>query len=83
MQFHDRIDAIEKRASLTNLSLKEVCEGAGESYATVWRWRQPRANPTQRTLDRVLGKLEAYLDKKEAALGRALARRPGRARPAA
>lgn len=78
MQFNRRIAAIEKRAAKLNLSLPEVCVDAGVRYSTVWRWRQPGANPKHATLESVFGKLEACLSKKEADLRRALARQASR-----
>jgi transcriptional regulator with XRE-family HTH domain len=75
MQFQRRIDAIEKRAATLNFSLPEICSEADVEYSTIWRWRQPGANPKQRTLDRLLGKLERHLEKKEGQVRRLLGRR--------
>ncbi len=79
----NRIREIEVRAGAINLSMHQLCIEAKVSEATFWRMRGPNANPKVKTLEKVLSKLEGHLDKKETAIGRALARRRDRARPAA
>lgn len=70
--------AIEQRAEALNLTPHELCAEAKVPHSTFWRMQQPDANPKVKTIERILGCLEAHLDKKEAALRRALARQASR-----
>lgn len=83
MEWIARLHDIERRAGLVNMTLHELCVEAAVPHTTVWRLRQPDADPRVKTLKRVLEPLEKLLDKKEAALRRALACRRGSPRPAA
>lgn len=69
-----RIRQIEARARAANLSLHELCVEARVPQSTLWRLRQPGADPRVRTIARVLTPLEELLSRKEARLRRALAR---------
>lgn len=68
MQILDRIDAIDERARRLNLSLREVCLGAKVEYSTVWRWRSGECSPIVSTFDKVVGRLEGELVRREAKL---------------
>lgn len=74
MQVTNRIDEIERRARAINLTLHQVCRGAGQHYSTIVRWRQGQ-NLTLHTFERVCAALEHELDAREAAVREALAER--------
>ncbi len=68
MQYLDRIDAIEARARAINLTLGELAKDASVHPSTVMRWRSGTCDPKHRTLQRILGRLEDALEKRELAI---------------
>lgn len=62
MEYLIRIDDIETRARAVNMTLHEVCAKAGVKFHGISRWRSGDVNPTVRTVNRDLSKLERFLD---------------------
>lgn len=58
MDYISRIRDVERRARVVNLTLHRVCRRAGVPYHSVGRWLNGSVNPTVRTIDRDVIKLE-------------------------
>lgn len=72
MQFHDRINAIETRASVVNMSLFQLCRVAKVDYTRVYRWKTGENSPTVHVLEKHLGALEGTLCEVEERILKAL-----------
>lgn len=87
MQFLERINAIEARLQVINLTLWQLCQDAGVDYGTVQRWRNGETSPLARTVEKHLGALEGALAKTERSILTKLKKRkrrsssPAAARP--
>lgn len=79
MQFLDRINAIEARLGVINLTLWQLCRDAKVDYGTVQRWRNGETSPLARTLEKHLGALEAALTRAEQSIVKKL-KKPKRRR---
>lgn len=76
MQFQDRICAIEKRASVVNLSLFLLCREAKVDYTRLYRWKTGENSPTIQVLEKHLGALEGKLCEVEERIRQALSQPP-------
>jgi hypothetical protein len=65
MQIHDRINALNDRAAVLNLSLWRVCKLAGVDYGTVSRWRNNECNPTINRFSEFTTKVESQIESLE------------------
>lgn len=61
----ERIAAIETRCQVVKMTLHELCCVSSVAYHAVSRWKSGEVNPTVRTLNRDLTKLETKLDEVE------------------
>lgn len=61
MDYKCRIDRIIERARRLHMPLGNLARQAGISPSTLYRWRQPAANPGIRRMNRVLDDMEQQL----------------------
>lgn len=65
MEYRERIDAVEARAQVINLTLHAICRRAGVNASNVLRWRSGAVSPTERTLSRDVTALEVAVAEAE------------------
>lgn len=56
MKDHDVVYEIERAAWRANVSVRRLCELAGVSYTTFWRWKQGTHSPLHENVQLLLAK---------------------------
>lgn len=73
MEHLERIQEIEDRARVVNVTMTALCERAGVSTNLLYRWRTARSSPTYRVFDRAMSALSLELDTIERGIFKRLA----------
>lgn len=60
-----RLEQVQARAAMINISIAELCGFAGQKPGTVYGWLRADRDPQMGNFGRTVGALEAELDRRE------------------